>query len=664
MVNIFLKTRKMKGNLVKKKIDLLIEFFYLSIVFLIPLYFGFVLLSANPFEFQKMLLFKVLLLLLLFLSSLKFIFQPQFCFSFFKIFGKYFIIPSVVVLFYLLTVMWSIDPRLSFYGSLGRQMGFVGEFYFFLFFVIVFLDLIFSENKERKINRIILTGVISSFVVSVYAIFQFFGYDFLTWEEPASITKRAMSTLGQPNFLGAFLLLTIPLSLYLFNESKRVIFKIVYFLIFVLQFLAMVFSGSRGAWLGLMIASALFLFIFYYRKNKKVFFLGLGALILFLLFLIFGSSVPSERFRSAFNVSRGSSSVRVSVWSASLDFIKENKMGIGLEGQKDAIGPYYQKDWAVLSKVNVVFDRAHNLFLDLIIEVGVIGAIIWLFFYYFVFKISFQNILKGQNRSLSVAIVWALMAYLISLLFNFSVIVTHLYFWLFVSVIFANNHSPDLKSLSRDDRCGENLVARRILVFIALILCFGGIWRQAVNFNIDYYFLKTRQFFSQKEIPAASLSFSYLRRGAPSNHEYYYSFISLVFDDFIKFKDISSQSIALEEIENIFKILEKDHKNKSFAYSMAMAQSFALLGNYDRAGEIFRDLELSYYKYPNFYFKKAKMELLRSDFSLAEVYLQKTLNLLPEDDEVVSEINSRALMSYRNLVIGDLNYINNINKYD
>lgn len=645
----------------KKSINFLIEFFYLGIIFLVPIYFGAFFASANPFEFQKVVLFKILFIFLFFFSALKFILYPGFL-NFFKVaFKKYFLVVFLILIFSFLSVFWSIDPRLAFWGSLTRQMGWVSYLYFFLFFIILSLNLLLSENKKKSVNNLIITALISSVFVSLYAILQFWGYDFLIWAEPASITKRAMSTLGQPNFLGSFLLFSLPLAVYLFIKNKKIVGKVLFLLLFLIQLLALVFSGSRGAWLGFLGASLLLLVLCYYKKNKKIFFSGLAVITLVVVFLFLGKNSVSLRFKSAFDISQGSSSVRTFIWSHSFDSFENRLFGYGLENQKEALWPYYQSDLAINNKVNVVFDRAHNLVLDILLTVGIVGLFLWLCFYYSIFKLIFRNIKNNNNGLLFWILCWSISAYLISLLFNFSIIVTEIYFWAFVSILISLDNSLEIKDLKWLENKKDGLF-RKVLILILFILCSLGVWWEIKNIKADYYFYSFKEYFYQEEIPSATLIFSYLRQENVPFNEYYYQFIDMVYDNFTKFKDASSRRLALDELNEVFVILDQDTKNKSFEYDMARAQFLALSGNFVEAEKVFNILELRSPQYPNIYYKKAKMEILKSDFILAKKYLEKTLSLLPDDSEVESEINLKALKSYKKMINNDLNSINNIIK--
>lgn len=641
-------------------LDFLIEFFYLGIIFLIPVYFGVFSASAHPFDFQKMTLFKMLLFFLLFFSFVKFIFYNNFKKLFFKIFNKYFYTAFFVLIFSFITILWSVNPHLSFYGSLERQAGWLNEFYLFLFFIVLTLNLVIAKNKSNKIKNLLITSVLSSFVVSFYAVCQFLGWDFVVWDEPVKETGRAISTLGQPNFLGSFLLMTIPFSLCLAIGSKRLYLKIVYIFFFIIQLLAIIFSGSRGAWVGLIVASFLILILFYYKKSKSLFFGGIAIIVIALLFLIFSNNFISHRFKESFNFSSGSTSVRSYIWSASLNVLDERDWGYGLENQKDALWRYYQINWAVDSKVNVVFDRAHNLALDIVLSIGLIGLFFYLWFYYFVFRLAINNIREDKNIIISLAVFWSLVAYLVSLFFNFSVVATSLYFWMIISLLVALNFvsTPYVK----EEYSKKQLLFKRLLVLLILILCSFGFWREVKNFNADYYFLKFKQFFFLKEVPASVLTFSYLRNESPFYQEYYHQFVNIIFNNFNNFTDKASRYLAEEEVAIVFLELEKDTKNKSFSYRLARAQALAILGNFIDSEKIFKDLQWEAPNYPDFYFQKAKMDLMRGDLVLAQTNLETTLSLLPSEESLDSSINLKALELYKKSVFSEMRLINGVTK--
>lgn len=310
-----------KINIIKTKLNnFLIELTYLSIVFLIPVYFNFFFPSSDPFESSKIMLFRFLVWILLFLSVWKFTLVNNFKKFFVLTLKKYLYAPFIVLLFSGLTLFWSVDPSWSFWGSSFRQISLYNELFFVLWLVLMFWNLTIMKNNKKQLKRLLLTISFSSLVVSLYAVLQYFGIDFLTWQEPAYLTGRSMSTLGQPNFLASFLLLTIPISFYLIYKNKNIWFRCFFIFSSLLQILALVFSGSRGAWLGLL--CALFLVTLFYKKSRKVSLIVFSFLLFLVLVLSLGNNVFSKRFRTDLTLNKEARlSALFSILTLSLLFI-------------------------------------------------------------------------------------------------------------------------------------------------------------------------------------------------------------------------------------------------------------------------------------------------------------------------------------------------------
>jgi len=642
-------------------INLFIEFSYLAIVFFIPIYFSFFLSTNNPFDLHKISLFKIFIFLLIFCSGFKLIFSKSFRKTSYLLVRKYFYIIFALLAFLFVSLLWSVDVYNSLFGSLSRQLGVLSYLFFITFSFLVAMDLLSSQNKSKKIKNILMAISLSSFFVSIYAVLQYFGIDFLTWEEPAIITKRSMSSLGQPNFLGSFLVLVIPLVFYLFMESRLIILKVIYASLFLLNFLALIFSASRGAWLALALAFLLFIFLFYFKKNNKRFYLGLLFLLLIIFSLIFINNSFSQRFKSAFDFSSGSSLARVVVWDSAIDFIKTNPWGLGLENQKEALVTYYQPNWATFSKVNTIFDRAHNIFLDHLLTIGIVGLFLFFIFYFFVFKIIFRNIINNRNPLLNKFIFFSISSYLISLFFNFAVVVTEIYFFLLIAIIISLN--TDFCFFSED---ANNIIKKKKnifnygLAFLLLLLCSFGISCQVRNVKADYYFNEYKRFFYSGEAPSAMVTFSYFLEQKSNFSSYYYDFISTSFDNFSRIRDDSSRFLTLEQIREVDLILNNKFNNNSFEYLFSKAQTSALLGDFTSSADFFIKLKYCSISYPDIYNKEARTQQLRGDIESALDNYYQVMFLLPDEDEVDGDINLKSLHYYKNFIKAEIDSLESI----
>jgi len=267
-----------------KLIDLLKEICFLSIIFFTPLYFALFLKNNNVFELNKLVLFKILVLILLFLSILKYIWPsrslplgdcggsvvetsflqstPQSSAERLRQGVKYIIIPAIFLLFLSISTIFSINREVGFYGLSNRLQGLSSYLYYFLFFILLLINV---KSKEQ-INKIVLAIVFSSFLVSIYGLIQAFGFDPLPWGESSKL--RIFSTFGQPNLLSSYLLLTMPLSLYLIFKNNEIIFKILCFIILLSQLLCLFFTYSLSGWLGFFIGGILTSATYFFLSSR------------------------------------------------------------------------------------------------------------------------------------------------------------------------------------------------------------------------------------------------------------------------------------------------------------------------------------------------------------------------------------------------------------
>lgn len=647
-----------------KMYDLLIEATYLLIIFLVPLYFNFFGPSFDPFETSKMVLFRSLVWILLFLSIWKFVSTvgiKKIIFSFIK---KYFYIFLLILAYLFISLLWSLDASWSFWGDFSRQTSLHNELFFVAFLFLISVNLILFKDSKKIIGRALFVVSCSSFLVSLYAVCQYFGFDFLVWQESAKITGRAMSTLGQPNFLGSFLLLSIPLTFYLARYRRNIYLRCFLVVVLLTQLLALLFSGSRGAWIALIIMLGV-VFLLYKKSRKITLIVGL-SLATVVLVLFFNNNIFSQRFKGAFDLKQGSSSVRTFIYSRSLQASFETPLGFGLENQREALIPYYEVSSAQKNKVNVVFDRAHNIFLDIVLTLGFLGLIIYLYLYYFIFKIIRKNVvLEKRDKELFLVLGLSIFSYLISLFFNFATIVNIVYFNFIIAIIFALDFKEREKeiSLKKDDKNDilkinlEQGLCKKVLVGIVLLLvaflCFWGLNREIKNWRADYYFAQLQNNLLRQEVPTAIELFSYFQENSPLPRAYYDVFISLVFDNFNYMNDSTSRFFAKQksvEVANLY--YQKD--SQSFFYNLNKAQALALSGDFNESWKMFEALEKISPFYPSIYLKEARLAQMQSNTELAREKYQKVLELLPAEEDVEGDINLSSLLHYKRIINNSL----------
>lgn len=243
-------------------------------------------------------------------------------------------------------------------------------------------------RHERWRSRLLTVYLLTALAVSVEAIRQWiFGAEPLaTWTDPESAlanVTRVYSFLGNPNLLAGYLLPSVPLSAAAIAVWRGALPKLLAMVMLGMNGASLIFTFSRGGWLGLAAATIVgvgLLGVWYvprlperWRRWGVPLLMGLLALT-----LVGGvASVPAlrERVASIF-VARGDSSnnFRINVWMAVQQMIQARPwLGIGPGNVAfNQVYPLYQ--------VNVRFTAlsAYSIFLELLVEVGVIGFSVFL----------------------------------------------------------------------------------------------------------------------------------------------------------------------------------------------------------------------------------------------------------------------------------------------
>jgi len=180
-------------------------------------------------------------------------------------------IPIVLfVLSQFVSALFSIDPHISWFGYYSRFNG--GMFsvfsYVLLYYAFVSNTDAFSNDASdasglyAALIRFLKTGLITAFAVSVYGILEHFGIDRHIWVQ--DVANRVFSTLGQPNWLAAYMIAFIPVALSLGLRAQEQKKKP-----------DTGFGLTPGYWLYTGLAAVFFLTLLYTRSRSGL--LGLAA---------------------------------------------------------------------------------------------------------------------------------------------------------------------------------------------------------------------------------------------------------------------------------------------------------------------------------------------------------------------------------------------------
>ncbi|MBU4012878.1 MAG: O-antigen ligase family protein [Proteobacteria bacterium] len=195
---------------------------------------------------------------------------------------------------------------------------------------------------------------------------------------------RAQGTFENPNLYAGFLVLVIPLACYffLFGDDKRTRICGAFSVIILSN--ALLWTGSRGGIIA--IGSALMLLLFFLYRDRRLQEMKLIAVIIFLTITVYlsgdavsskVSETPLENGSAAYNLIYPKDSELVNVdrrletYKKTLPMIWDHPVfGAGLSTYRYNFIKHYPEDELV--RTNSVF-HAHNIFLNIAAEVGLLG---------------------------------------------------------------------------------------------------------------------------------------------------------------------------------------------------------------------------------------------------------------------------------------------------
>ncbi len=271
---------------------------------------------------------------------------------------------NTFVIFFVLALLWGVVNSFAVTKSLSQ----VAVHISFILFYFVIINTICTREQWILMIRLFL---LSAFVVAAYGVLQNFigvnsAENWLDEEMFSDIEQRVISFFNNPNVLGEFLVMTIPVMLATIWGIKKENHKAVYTCAFLAMAACMIFTWSRGAWLGVVFASILFFVI----MDSRWLFAGFMALLVLPLLLIAtGNTAILERLISIGNTADTSTAYRVAIWGSALDMIRDFWIpGIGIG--TDAFYVVYPAYAAIGADFAL---HTHNLYLQIWVEMGIIG---------------------------------------------------------------------------------------------------------------------------------------------------------------------------------------------------------------------------------------------------------------------------------------------------
>ncbi|HEY7545118.1 MAG TPA: O-antigen ligase family protein, partial [Blastocatellia bacterium] len=529
-----------------------------------------------------------------------------------------------------------------------------------LCFFICFMGVIVAvgANRERLMN-LLWVMELAGLVAAVYAVAQFFGKDpFLpaslyTFNTPEGAVLRVTGTLGHADYLGNFLLYTAPLGAALAfastGRSRRIAVASS-----ALAIAAILMSGTRGAWVGLVAGAITFIVLQLRpgatRMSKRavaiaaiVFALSVATIIIAPVsrsLLVRVRSFASEGFTGA---------GRTLLWRDAMRMVPRFALaGCGPEGFSKAFLAYKSDDLARLSPI-ANNESSHNSYLDAAISYGLAGAILYIAMIVSAFALLTRSRRSSQDRGWQFVIaglISSLAAVVAHNFFIYDQIPTGLYFFAMMAVAAAASNVTDEK-IAQEKFAGASLTRWPACIAIAVCAAIfvASTWYAVSLAEADAALKRVAVSARAKNFNDVMANARLAAQSPDPTGAYHFLVARALLDyaDSLKVKgrwdtddaDVKQKRAAIE--------IGIEEGEKSVAHSLTPEASYMLLAYFARAGrdkpamkEFASKALLFDPKFANARLLVAEASLVEGDFERAEQEARAALEIIPKSRKAKS----------------------------
>ncbi|KKR90206.1 MAG: hypothetical protein UU39_C0017G0010 [Candidatus Woesebacteria bacterium GW2011_GWD1_41_12] len=427
--------------------------------------------TSELFEFNKMILVYILTTLILATWLIRIILSRKFIFR-----RTILDIPLLIFLgSQFISTLLSIDPLTSWFGYYSRFNGGLLSIISYLLLYWAFVSNVDKPGAKKIIN----TTLWSAVFVSIYGVLERLGIDKDVWQQ--DVQSRVFSTLGQPNWLAAWLVTLIPITWAkgLHKSDFKLNFNsLVPYFLTSLFFTVLVFTGSRSGLLGFCLAEIVFWGAIFLKSRfthiRKFFVFNI---LILAIAGVFGTQYTPSIFKiidskkvdqvTAAPQATGtaletggteSTTIRKIVWQGALEIWEKYPIfGTGVE--TFAYSYYSSRPIAhnLTTEWDFIYNKAHNEYLNFMANSGTVGILAYLAMIGFSIYLIVKNSLRKNDNdqaetwpTMPIAFLAGYVSILATNFFGFSVVPVQIIFYLYpaFSVVLAGTDSKDEKEPS------------------------------------------------------------------------------------------------------------------------------------------------------------------------------------------------------------------------
>ncbi len=400
----------------------------------------------------------------------------------------------------LISTIISLDTHTSLWGYYSRFNGGLLSLITYVFLYYAFV----SNIKKEKLLSYLYTLCLSGIVVALWGLPSHFGYDPTCWLFRGNLDVscwtvafqpkvRIFSTLGQPDWLSAYLAALIPLAIGLglyFWQQKKKILSIIALVGSILFYVDFLFAKSRGGFVGLAISLVLFFAWYLWQEKKQIskllsvprklllnywyvlVLIGSIGIITFVIGTSFDqidkytlpnliqkfqthSQSPAQKVSSpvstASAISTGelggtdSGKIRLYVWTGALKaWLHYPIFGTGVETFAYAYYLFMPPAHNMTSEFGYLYNKAHNEYLNYLATTGIVGLGTYVVMIGWFLWLAIRRFFKQKNDQRSTlnyqyviaGLITSYLGILIINFFGFSVVIINIFLFIFPAFVF------------------------------------------------------------------------------------------------------------------------------------------------------------------------------------------------------------------------------------
>ena len=323
---------------------------------------------------------------------------------------------------------------------------------------------ILSLRSFRQVRRIVAAGAVVAIPMCIYAFCQAAGVDFVNWSAPV---ERAFSFMGNPTYLGGFLMLLIPPVIavgitYLPSRGSdgaaprrwtgyalAGFFFVAAAAMLVCMYYSVTLSGMIGLGLAAVVALLLVLIRGGARAARAALPIAGIALVVFLPIAYLGYTrlppIQQARIQQVLHFQDPYSQERRLHWKTALDIFRERPaIGEGFGAFRvyslEKMAPEWYAQSSARSEKMLVPGYAHNEYLQILSDLGIVGGVLFYALLLGGYGLAIWTALRHPDlrwATVSLGITAALTAFLFQNIFGitFRQAGAVTFFWLWLAVI-------------------------------------------------------------------------------------------------------------------------------------------------------------------------------------------------------------------------------------